>query len=607
MTNFFASLYSMNSKKIAIIISVAVIAIVGSIWFIKSRHSNLPKYIPKTASGVIKINPLSMGRKIDFDAIKKMRSYQPFTKSFEGKSKSMAKFLGNPSKIGMSFTDNIYIFGSDLIESNDKAAGLVFGVSDADMLKSFIESFAKDANLEFEKSGNLNIYKTKSTSLDNATEETDFSNDNDQLAIVWNDEACLVYYAGTKSLSGAKKIMSQTEDNSIRSLQSFKNTESEGGDMAVYVNYGKGFNSMLKYISVPQKLKKQVENLDAISFVVTFNDQDITTSYFQYYKDQSLAKEFQMLQKGGLSEESLGLISPNGKILLGITSMIDIPSLIQLLKTFPEAKSSMKELATTIGITDAELESLLDGSLSVALTKLSTKEIEETVYDYENMNPETGEFEQKKITSTKVVPIMTAQLGFQNEKTLTKVLKFLQDKSMGMIEYNNNVMTATIGFWGKLSCVQIGNKLVFTNDDENAKILAKNKTWNNLLENETSALFSKYPSTFYLDLNLKNYGINKICQGLHIPEESPEMKLLIEVMENFNNLQVKGDNQTASISLNFTNGPDNSFMKIMKMADKIATTMRKREVEREAAQRQMEMQMEQEAIQAETSGIEEMQ
>ena len=597
----------MNAKKIIIFVSIAIVAIVGTVWFIKTRHSSLPKYIPKTASGVIKINPLSMVRKIDFEAIKKMRSYQPFTKSFEGKSKNIAKFLENPSKIGMSFTDNIYIFGSDLIESNDKAAGLVFAVSDAEMLKTFIESFAKDANLVFEKSGNLNIYKTKITPIVNTDEETDFSNDNnDQIAIVWNDEACLIYFAGIKSLSGAKKIMNQSENNSIRSLESFKNTESEGGDMAVYVNYSKGFNSLLEYVTVPQKLKKQVENLDAISFVVNFNDQDITTNYFQYYKNQSLAKEFQLLKNEGLSEESLGLISPNGKILLGMTSMIDIPSLMQLLKSFPEAKSTMKQLATTIGITDSELESLLDGSLSFALTKLSTKEIEETVYDFENMNPETGEFEQKKVMNTRVVPIVTAQLGFQNEKTLTKVLKFLQDKSMGMVQTNNNIMTTTIGVWGKLSCVQIGNKLVFTNDDENAKILAKNKTWNNQLDKETSALFSKYPSTFFLELNLKNYGISKICKGLHIPEESDEMKLVVNVMENFNNLQVKGNNKTASMSLNFNKSSDNSIMKIMKIADQIATTMRKKRAEREASQRQIELEMEQEVMQIDTVGLEEM-
>ena len=61
------------------------------------------------------------------------------------------------------------------------------------------------------------------------------------------------------------------------------------------------------------------------------------------------------------------------------------------------------------------------------------------------------------------------------------------------------------------------------------------------------------------------------------------------------------------MSLNFTKSSDNSIMKIMKIADQIATTMRKRQVEREAAQRQLEMEMEQAAIQAETSGIEEMQ
>jgi len=599
----------MNSKKIAIIISVAVIAIVGSIWFIKSRHSSLPKYIPKTASGVIKINPLSMGSKIDFDAIKKMRSYQPIIKSFESEFKNMAKFLENPSKIGMSFTDNIYIFGSDLIESKDKAVGLVFGVSDADMLKTFIESFAKDANLEFEKSGNLNIYKTKSTTSNNAEDASlNITSENDnQIAIVWNDEACIIYYAGAKTLSGAKKIMTQSESNSIRSLESFKNTESEGGDMAVYINYSKSFSSMNEYISVPQKLKKQLANVDAAAFVVAFNDQDITAKCFQYYKDQSLAKEFQLLQNGGLSKESLEFISPNGKILLGITSVIDIPNLIQLLKSFPEAKSTMKEMATTIGITQTELESLLDGSLSVALTKLSSKEIEDTVYDYENINPETGEFAQSTQTVTKILPIFTAQLGFQNEKTLSKLLKFIETKGNGMIQSNNNMMSAPIGYFGTMHCVHIDNKLVFTNDDENAKVLAKNKTWNNQLDKETSAIFADYPSSFYLDLNPKNYGITKICKGLGIPEESPEMKLFTEVMQNLNNLQIKGDNKNATMSLNFTKSSDNSIMKIIKIADQISTAMRKRYNEREAAQRQIEMQMEQEAIQAETSEMEEMQ
>ena len=61
------------------------------------------------------------------------------------------------------------------------------------------------------------------------------------------------------------------------------------------------------------------------------------------------------------------------------------------------------------------------------------------------------------------------------------------------------------------------------------------------------------------------------------------------------------------MSLNFTKSSDNSIMKIIKITDQISTAMRTRYVEREAAQRQIEMQMEQEAIQAETSGIEEMQ
>ena len=586
----------MKSKKIIILVSTALVAILAITYFFATRSSNLPKYIPNTAIGVVKINPLSIGRKIDFDAIKNMKSYKPMMKEMEKESKKFSKFIENPREIGMSLTDNIYFFGENLSSERNKAAGMVFGVSDANSLKKFIENFAEDANLEYEKSGDLNIYKPKKSESDN-----EYSSSSD-FAIVWNNDACLFYYAGKFSVKGAKQIMSQTKENSMLALDAFNESENHGGDMSLFINYKEYTKVIEKYSgmqitkSFPEKIKKQIDNISGADMIINFDDENISSEFHQYFTDEKLSKEFKFLADKGLSSENLELISPNGKVLMGFGAMLNMETIVNLLKSIiPQYKTGIKEICTATGLTETEIETLLDGSLSFAVTKLNTKQVEEMVYDYENFNPETGEFNSTMQTVTKVVPLMTAQLGFQNEKTWTKILKQIETKSNGMIKPQNNILTIPAGVLGSVHMVFVKNKLVITNDEESAQTLAKNKTWNNQLDKEINQLFSNNSAAYFIDMNLKNYGEGTLKQWLKIPEQSEEFETFKSVMSEFNNMQMSGNNTTAAMSLNFTSGKENSLMRLFKIADLISNQQLKKQAQSEEARKALELQLQQES------------
>ncbi len=586
----------MKSKKIIILVSTALVAILVITYFFATRSSNLPKYIPNTTIGVVKINPLSIGRKIDFDAIKNMKSYKPMMKEMEKESKKFSKFIENPREIGMSLTDNIYFFGENLSSERNKAAGMVFGVSDANSLKTFIENFAKDANLEYEKSGDLNIFSPeKSDSDDEYSSSSNF-------AIVWNNDACLFYYAGKFSVKGAKQIMSQTKENSMLALDAFNESENHGGDMSLFINYKEYTKVIEKYSgmqitkSFPEKIKKQIDNISGADMIINFDDENISSEFHQYFTDEKLSKEFKFLADKGLSSENLELISPNGKVLMGFGAMLNMETIVNLLKSIiPQYKTGIKEICTATGLTETEIETLLDGSLSFAVTKLNTKQVEEMVYDYENFNPETGEFNSTMQTVTKVVPLMTAQLGFQNEKTWTKILKQIETKSNGMIKPQNNILTIPAGVLGSVHMVFVKNKLVITNDEESAQTLAKNKTWNNQLDKEINQLFSNNSAAYFIDMNLKNYGEGTLKKWLNIPEQSEEFETFKSVMSEFNNMQMSGNNNAATMSLNFTSGKENSLMRLFKIADLISNQQLKKQAQSEEARKALEWQLEQES------------
>ncbi len=590
----------MNSKKITLIVAATAVAVGASIWFFLTKTSTLPKYIPNSASFVFKLNPLSIGRKIDFDEIKKMKSFEAWKDELKKGDLKLGDALQNPQESGISFTDNIYVFAEEGEKQYSKTIGAILPVSDAETLKKFIEKLAKNSDYKYEKSGDLHVMTEKEPELE--------SNEDDGIepmyrykpqitTIIWNEEACLIYSTTNNCLKTAKKIMAQPKEQSMLAVESFNKSESEGGDASMYINYEKYMSASGMKSLVPKEIMGLFDNIAGSAFVLNFNDNNISADAFSYYKDQKKAEEFAFLQNKGLSDENLEVLSPDGKLLIGTAAMLNMEAIVKFLKTLPQYKTSIKEIANTSGLTENEIETMLDGSIAFAMTKLNTKEVQELVYNYENFNMETGEFESSMQTVTKVVPVMTAQIGLKDEKIYKKIISQLEKISNGMIKENNGVvMIPGGGLFGNISMVFAKNKLVFTNDEDAAKSLAKNKTWNNQLDKNVASILTDNPSSFFMDMTMKNYGEASLKKIMNINDDNESFSQFKDIMSNFKDLSGFGTMSKSNMQVNFSEGKDNTIMRLIKMADTIATAERKKDAERKARMRELESQLNQEAI-----------
>ena len=595
----------MNSKKITLIVTAAAVIVGASVWFFLTRNSSLPKYIPNSAMAVLKLNPLSIGRKLDFDEIKKLKSYQPMLNELKKGDKGISKMLENPKEAGLAFTDNYYLF----VESSEKystTVGFVLPVSNAETLKKFIEKMTKNSDYQYEKSGDLHTMSEKEPEVAKNEGEIEpmYHYKPEITSIVWNDEACLVYVTKNNSLKTAKKIMTQTKEQSMLANDDFNNSESKGGDFSAFMNmkvYSEMLfsekNGMQLLTTVPKLLKTWVDNITAFSYVVNFNNNDITMEGFNFYKDKDKAKDFEFLRNIGLSNENLEVLSPDGKLLIGAGTMLNTEVIFKFLKAMPQYKTAIKEISTGTSLSETEIENLLDGSIAIAMTKIGSKQVEELVYDYEHFDMETGEFPSSMQTVSKIVPVMTAHLGVKDEKVYTKLMAQLEKVSNGMIKANNGVVTipTSIPVIGNVYMVYAKNKIVFTNDEEGANILAKNKTWNNQLEKSVASLFTDNASALFMDLNMKNYGEGNIRQMIGLTDESEGFTIFKDNMTNFTNISSFGNMKSTIVKLNFSEGKGNSIMRLIGVVDNVATYQRRKSAERKARMRELENQLDLEA------------
>lgn len=596
----------MNTKKIILLISSIVVIGAVSIWYFLGRNSILPKYIPSSVDVVFKINTLSVGRKIDFDEIKKLRSYKPLLdgmKEISEDSKIMSKIIENPSNLGISISQNIYFFAENAKSNLNKTVGCLVGISDPKKFNTMLDEFAKESDLISETVGEFKIYKSKTEekhpeladSINNYIEDIEPEK---QLIIAVNNEACLFYYAGENAEKGAKNIMSLKKENSLANNENYNEFEDQSGDFSIYVNYQSFIDKY--YISLlPESLKKHINNTNAVSLNINFNDGNIEFTSKNYVKNVSLMNENMILKEEGLSDEQLELISPNGQILLGYMLNFNMPECIKILKTIPQYKSILGDINTQFGLSENEVETMFAGNLALTVNKLNSVQIESKEIDYENYDPETGNFKTTITNKEGTIPQFNLQLGIGNEKAFQKIMKKLQEMIPAQTfssNGKNQFLIKTNSNFGNIHCVYVKNNLIMTNDQTSATILVKNQTWNNQLDKNVNTLFKENSNAFYLELDPKKYGTHKLSVLAEVEDDSKKFQQFLSYFSSFKNIEMHGNSKNASGMLNFASSEENSFMVMIKLADKIATEIRKTQKEDDLMRQDM---MNQEGARAE--------
>ncbi|MFM7565529.1 MAG: DUF4836 family protein, partial [Flavobacteriales bacterium] len=418
----------MNKRNLLLIISGVTIFVGIGAWYLFSKKSNLPKYIPLDSMMVLKIDPSSLASKMDKKGLQSMSLYKELSKNLNNEGIKVDQLLENPEQTGMLLSDNIYCFGD--MKSKKPCVGIVFAVSDKNKLKDFLNNLTRNSSLKFKES-NGNFMFVESERND------DYPSENS--AIVWNDDACIVYNSNEESDIEATNMLKLSKEASILSSEAFSSSEEKGGDISMYVNFKRLTSLMGKELDesnedklIFEKVKDNLENTDGASLVINLNQDNIDMEIFQFLNEGGKTKNISILSESGIQEKYVDFISTNGDVLFGMSAVLNMENVFKLINTIPGYDKVKNEIEDEFGLTESEIKDLFDGTLTIAINEIKAKQKKSYDYDlnssyngYEDSN-DLGNFESNEVKSYIPIPIFSIQIGLNNPSTYQKILRKLQ-------------------------------------------------------------------------------------------------------------------------------------------------------------------------------------
>jgi hypothetical protein len=400
------------------------------------------------------------------------------------------------------------------------------------------------------------------------------------MSIVWNDDACVIYYDYEESLSKSKRLLNQESEESILSNESYIKSEDKGGDASLYINY-KNINKLIENeienldSYYPKKIKDFYKNIEGSTFVLNFNKNHISIDGIQFFKDENKTEEFNILGEKGLDSKAIDFISSNGKLLMGMTAVINMKEVFNILKTIPKYDEGISELENIIGLSESEIKNLLNGNISMALTDMKMKDIEKTTYEY---NEFIGDYEfQTRMVSTPI-PIYCIQIGIKESSVYKKMIAKISELGEGKITLEGNKMILpTNSEYGDVLVVNLNDRIIITNDASAAKEIDKNKKGTKSINSDLQKLFSENPIACYVCLNFDNYGNKQIKSMLSdIGQSDKEYQMTKKLMGNFSSFSFDGSLKTSKIGIHLKKeGDQNSLMRMILAIDELVADGKK--------------------------------
>jgi len=400
------------------------------------------------------------------------------------------------------------------------------------------------------------------------------------MSIVWNDDACVIYYDYEESLSKSKRLLNQESEESILSNESYIKSEDKGGDASLYINY-KNINKLIENeienldSYYPKKIKDFYKNIEGSTFVLNFNKNHISIDGIQFFKDENKTEEFNILGEKGLDSKAIDFISSNGKLLMGMTAVINMNEVFNILKTIPKYDECISELENIIGLSESEIKNLLNGNISMALTDMKMKDIEKTTYEY---NEFIGDYEfQTRMVSTPI-PIYCIQIGIKESSVYKKMIAKISELGEGKITLEGNKMILpTNSEYGDVLVVNLNDRIIITNDASAAKEIDKNKKGTKSINSDLQKLFSENPIACYVCLNFDNYGNKQIKSMLSdIGQSDKEYQMTKKLMGNFSSFSFDGSLKTSKIGIHLKKeGDQNSLMRMILAIDELVADGKK--------------------------------
>ncbi|MDA8629565.1 DUF4836 family protein [Bacteroidia bacterium] len=469
-------------------------------------------YVPDDAVVVAQIDLGELTDKMDINELMKMDFVVDNIEDIEDEMPDfILELKKDPSKTGLDLSAPVTMFmnfgkkGSQIRDIDDyQRVGVILRVDDKEKVLKLVENLSEEINLDYSIRENDDEDYTKAY----PKEKYDRNH-----AMVWNDEV-LIFTMKTGGRDKANmskwavKLLSlEDEESLIHNNEAFEDFCSNRHDLDLFLNAPFVIKTAKKQMDLDdlrkdkenKKLLAFVENIEGYATGLNFDDEEIDLYSNAYFKDDEIANQYNILNEEGVSDDYMGLLSKDGKIMLAGGISINNKKLSTLLKN----KLLKRLLEDELGTNAQDVLSVLNGQFAGSLAGF--KETEITAYDYK-YDYNTYQYKKIKKKVSKLVPIVNYQMGVDFSSKFYKKWEkeILQDESIQKLSKNH--FTSENSDLGTIHIIKLKDRLFISNNKDASMVKSVN-AWKQPDDSDIEDMLTDYPVGLYMNLDLSNEEI----------------------------------------------------------------------------------------------------
>ncbi|MFN6040260.1 MAG: DUF4836 family protein [Bacteroidota bacterium] len=521
-----------KSKILWILLSVVTLGIGAFITYkLLTDNSNLTYYIPKNSAIVVSADFKSLTTKLNFEEIKSMQFFKKMmdrSVSNPDDEKFKTKYAQDPFATGINLLKDAYFFAGS--RNSQSFGGVVFAISDKNKFETFLSEIP-NMNLSVNKKDNFSYLSYKSDAY-----------------LVWNDEACyLLGGLGSDDKDFALSLINLKKNQSIADVDAFQKFRKTSFDMGLYMS----FEEVKKISGLNRELDNSSFNFNEkyLNAFLNFDNNEINLSTEIIGNEEELVKSNFMKDKG--ISTGMQKLFTNKKPVFSMSMSLDMKRIFSYIKNQREYEKAIKKLNREIGISESEIENILNGDFSFCVSDISNKKIKVKSYDYESGKIYETEKDQ-------LVTSMILSVSISNKTPLIDLMKKMNIS-------NEN------GIWVfPLNEKNLGNNLylidneigfTMTNDEGAANELKNSKKFNYTLDSDQKELIEQNPMSMRMNLHLNE-------MPAAVQDQINRLSNRTDVLNELDNATLTSNGVKSIFSLKLKEGENNSLFRIFKMADK---------------------------------------
>jgi hypothetical protein len=341
----------MKMKRILTLILVSGIILLVQSCSKPDQHLNT---IPSDAAVVGSANVFSLAKKAELYDMDQYGMYKKLMEDLQAGDEEIYKFvkdlMDNPLKTGLKYREDVYFFVKAM--DNNPTMGLTMSLRNADDFKAFINEILtkSKAPVKIEEQDGLNYIAQGE-------------------AVMIFDDAKMLFLVDESgnsedALNMAKKLMTQPEENSIKSLPSFTTFKSNSQDMNIYVatsNFPKNAQTAMIFSQLPFSLENNFTMIH-----LSFEDDGIygTTNSIHNDEIKKMMEDYQFM-KDEFNGDLLSYLPKDNYMTLGFA--INPAQIYKFIHDIPAYKPMLDQANQSSPLSIEKFVNSLGGDIIVAM------------------------------------------------------------------------------------------------------------------------------------------------------------------------------------------------------------------------------------------------